>query len=78
MNVYSSIDSVAYLIQNYIIKYRSWKYWHAQIINAQILVIVVVYTIYLEVVKGNLDEEWKLEEPVEFWKFCGRLSIQML
>ena len=42
------------------------------------LAIVIAYDIYLEVTEGQLDVDWKLVYPVDFWTFCDVLSIQML
>ena len=47
-------------------------------IHAQALAIVTAYDIYCEVVDGDLDSEWRLDGPVDFWSFRDRLSIQML
>jgi hypothetical protein len=33
---------------------------------------------YLEFAKGKMMPEWKLEEPLDFWRFWEQLSKQML
>jgi len=47
-------------------------------LHAMSLAIVIAYDIYLEVTEGQLDEDWKLTYPVDFWTFRDVLSIQML
>ena len=78
LGTYSRIDSIDHLIKNCRMKYRTWKYWHSPMIHAQALAIVTAYDIYCEVVDGDLDGEWRLDGPVDFWSFRDRLSIQML
>ena len=31
--------------------------------------VVVVYDIYLEVAEGGINNDWKLDEPIDFWRF---------
>ena len=78
LGTYYRIDSIDHLIKNCRLKYRSWKYWHSPMLHAMALAIVIAYDIYLEVAEGQLDEDWKLAHPVDFWTFCDVLSIQML
>lgn len=47
-------------------------------LHATVLAIVATHDIYLEVAEGKLDEDWKLQHPVDFWTFCDVLSVQML
>ena len=76
--MYSRIDSIDHLIKNCNIKYHSWKYWHSPMLHGMGLAIVTAYDIYLEVCEGKLDQEWKVENPVDFWTFRELLYIQML
>ena len=46
--------------------------------HGKALAIVVAYDMYMEVAEGNINIEWKVENPVDFWTFCEQLSIQML
>ena len=39
---------------------------------------VLAYVMYLEVAEGNLRGEWKLYEPMGFWRFREKLSNRML
>ena len=75
---YSRIDSIDNLIKNFNIKYCSWKYWHSPMLHGMGLAIVTAYDIYLEVCEGKLDQDWKVENPVDFWTFRDLLSTQML
>ena len=47
-------------------------------LHAIALAIVISYDIYLEVCEGDLDSQWKVDYPVNFWTFRDILSIQML
>jgi len=78
LGTYSRIDSIDHLIKNCRLKYRSWKYWHSPMLHVTSLAIVVAYDIYLEVCEGKLDQDWKVNYPVDFWTFRDILSIQML
>ena len=42
------------------------------------LAIVVDYYMYHEVVEGDLDQTWKDDNIVDFWKFWGILSNQII
>ena len=78
LGTYSRIDSIDHLIKNCRLKYRSWKYWHSPMLHATSLAICVAYDIYLEIAEGQLDSDWKIRFPVDFWTFRDVLSIQML
>ena len=78
LGTYSRIDSIDHLIKNANIFYRSWKYWHSPMLHGKSLAVVVAYDLYLEVAEGKLNPAWGIEEPLDFWTFRERLSIQML
>lgn len=78
LNTYSRIDSIDHLIKNTRLGYRCWKYWHTPMLHAMALGIVVAYDIYLEIAEGEVDRDWKLENPVDYWTFRDVLSQQML
>ena len=40
--------------------------------------VVVAYDIYLEVAEGGIRGEWKLDEPMDFWRFRERLANGIL
>ena len=42
------------------------------------MAVVVAYDMYLEVAEGNLRGEWKLDEPMDFWRFRERIANGML
>ena len=46
--------------------------------HAKAMAVVVAYDIYLEVAEGELNEEWGLREPMDFWRLREKLSRQML
>ena len=71
---YYRIDCMDHLIKNAKIFYRSWKYWHAPMRHGKAMAIVVAYDMYLEVCEGKLDDDWKVEQPVDFWRFRELLS----
>jgi hypothetical protein len=75
---YSRIDSIDHLIKNCKMKYRTWKYWHAPMLHAMSLAVLIAYDIYLEVAEGSLDKTWKDDDPCDFWTFRDLLSEQML
>ncbi len=78
LGTYSRIDSIDHLIKNANMFYRSWKYWHSPMLHGKSLAVVVAYDLYLEVAEGKLDSAWEIDEPVDFWTFREKLSIQML
>jgi hypothetical protein len=78
LGTYSRIDSIDHLIKNANIFYRSWKYWHSPMLHGKSLAVVVAYDLYLEVAEGKLNPAWGIEEPLDFWTFREKLSIQML
>ena len=58
---------------------RTWKYWHAPMIHAKALAVVVAYDIYLECCEGLLRAgEWQQTQPVDFYSFREKLAKQML
>ena len=78
LSTYSRIDSIDHLIKNARIFYRSWKYWHSPMLHGKSLAVVVAYDMYVEVAEGQLNEAWIIEDPMDFWSFREKLSLQML
>lgn len=71
---YSSYCSLTTPLQ----PHRSWKYWHAGMLNSKKLAIVMAYDIYLECCEGKLDPTWKVNNPVNFHRFRKKLGLQQL
>lgn len=57
---------------------RTWKYWHAPMLHAKVLGIVVAYNMYKECCQGRLKTEWKIQKPMSFYRFCEKLAKQIL
>jgi hypothetical protein len=47
-------------------------------LHAKAMTVVVAYDVYLECAEGNLDESWKVSNPVDFYTFRETLSRQMM
>ena len=75
---YGIIDNVDKLIKFSRMSYCSWKYWHAAMLHAKAMTVVVAYDMYREVSEGNLNPSWKIQKPMSYWEFRDRLGIQML
>ena len=59
--------------------FSSWKYWHAPMLHAKAMAVVVAYDIYKECCDGLMRAgEWKIEKPVSFHLFREKLAKQML
>ena len=65
-------------LQNCHMFYRSWKYWHSPMIHGFAMTVVTAYDMYLECCEGNLEQEWKVDKPMDFYTFREKLSEQML
>lgn len=78
LSTYNAIDVIDHLIKNTSIFYRSWKYWHSPVNHALSLAVVIAYDVYKECCEGELQEEWKNDNPVDFFTFRETLSLQML
>ena len=79
LNTYGAVDRLDHLIQNCRMGYRTWKYWHAGMLHAKAMAVVVAYDIYLECCDGLMRAgEWRTENPVSFYRFREKLSMQML
>lgn len=77
LNTYGAVDKMDHLIQNCDMKYRSWKYWHAAMIHAKAMAVVVAYDIYKELCEtGTLIIAQR--KPVDFHRFREKLAVQML
>jgi hypothetical protein len=75
---YFRIDGMDHMIKNARIFYCLWKYWHSPMLHGKALGLVVAYNMYVEVAEGKLKPEWKVEEPLDFWRFREQLVKQML
>jgi hypothetical protein len=69
---------IDHLIKNAKLFYRSWKYWHSPMLHGKGMVVAIAYDMYLECAEGNLNPDWKLAKPVDYWTFRERLSDKML
>ena len=78
LSTYNGVDVIDHYIDSTKLFYRSWKYWHAPLNHALSLVVACVYDFYLEAAEGQLDAEWKIENPVNYWQFRHKLCMQML
>ena len=78
LSTYSRINSIDHLVKNTRMFYRSWKYWHSPMIHGKALGVVVAYDMYLECCEGKLELGWFNPQPMDFWTFRERLSVQML
>ena len=47
-------------------------------LHAKKIAIATSYAMYKEACEGNLDPDWKIENPVSFWEWRDKLSKQML
>ena len=64
---YYRIDCMDHMIKNARLFYRSWKYWHSPMLHGKAMLVVVAYDMYLEVAEGKINNDWKLDEPMDFW-----------
>ena len=78
LSTYNGIDVMDHMINNTDIFYRTWKYWHAPVNHALSMAIVIAFDVYGECCNGDLEENWRNDNPVDFHKFRSILSKQML
>jgi hypothetical protein len=64
---YGVFDTMDHIIKNCDMKYYSWKYWHAAMLLAKTMAIVVAYDMYKEAAEGTLNLDWKVKKPVSFF-----------
>ena len=75
---YYRIDCMGRMIKNARLFYRSWNYWHPPMLHGKAMAAVVAYDMYLEVSEGKNNNDWKLDEPMDFWRFREKLANSML
>ena len=75
---YFRVDNLDAALQKCNMYYRSWKYWHMAMLHAKKIAIATSYAMYKEACEGNLNPDWKIENPVSFWEWRDKLSKQML
>ncbi len=78
LSTYNGVDVLDHMIKLAKMFYRTWKYWHAPVTHGLATVIACVYDMYLECAEGELDIEWKIDNPVSYWDFRRILAQQML
>ena len=78
LNMYGQIDTVDLMAKG-VVNFTSWKFWHSPMNHCKSLIAVSVYDMYLEIVEGGLDPDWKLDSDkiASFRNFRLRLSEQM-
>ena len=75
---YYRIDCMDHMIKYAQLFYRLWKYWHSPMLHGKSMAVVVAYDMYLEVAEGKINNNWKLDEPMDFWRFREKLANSML
>ena len=78
LQTYGVVDNVDKMIKFSRMKLCSWKYWHAAMLHAKAMGLVVAYDMYLECAEGKINPRWKVSKPMSFWKFRDTLGQQML
>ena len=78
MQTYGKVDTMDHMMKNTRMFYRSWKYWHAAMLHAKRMAIVIAYDIYRECTEGNLNQQWKMTKVASFFTFRDKLAEQML
>ena len=61
LGTYYAIDNVDHMISMAMIKYVTWKYWHAPMLHGLGMAVTAAYDMYSECCDGLLDPEWKVE-----------------
>ena len=77
LGTYSSVDSVDHLLKNWSCSYVNWKWYHSPIRHAKALAATMAFFMYQECAEGNLDEDWKIENPMKMKRFRKKLGRQM-
>ena len=75
---YYRIDCMDHMIKYARLFYRLWKYWHSLMLHGKAMAVVVANDMYLEVAEGKINNDWKLDEPMDFWWFRENLENSML
>ena len=52
---YGATDRMDHLIQKTKQFYKTWKYWHAPMLHAKELAILILYDFYSELFEGGVD-----------------------
>ena len=47
-------------------------------LHGKAMSVVVAYDMYLEVAEGKINNDWKLDEPMDFWRFQEKMANSML
>ena len=47
-------------------------------LHGKAMAVAVAYDMCLEVVEGKINNNWKLDEPMDFWRFQEKLANSML
>ena len=74
---YYRIDCMDHMIKN-VLFYRSWNYWHSPMLQGEEMAVVLAYDMYLEVAEGKINNDWKMDEPMDLWRFREKLANSML
>ena len=71
---YNAIDQMDHLIQNRQIKNKACKYWYSPVNHALAMGVVVSYDVYKEITKSDLNPDWKVDKPFDFFTFHETLA----
>ena len=80
LGLYWAIDSLDHMIKIEMIRYITWKFWHAPYQHFLAMGVVAAYDMYIECCEGELNQEWYIEprDRMGFRDFRLALSEQMI
>ena len=57
---------------------RSWKYWHSAMNHGKGFGIAISYDVCLECATGSVNPDWKIDKPIDFYRWREKLAMQKL
>ncbi len=77
LSTYNTIDTIDQLLKEWSISYVTWRWWHAPANHAKAIAYTMAFEIYKMCAEGLVDEEWKIDKPMDSPEFRQQTGKQM-
>lgn len=78
LSTYSTVDKIDQMLRAWQFKILTWKWWHHAGMHGGAIGFCMAYEFYKECTQGNVDPDWKVDDPMTGPEFRARMLEQML
>ena len=70
LKTYGGVNQLDHLIEDWKLRYRTWRWWHAPTQHETAIAYSQAWTIYATYASGHVDPAWEVDKPMICPEFC--------